>query len=182
MDNIGNQDFDSSGEWSHEPSDLKGRDRLPDYWPLRVRRIGLVVALFAVVIFVSGLLLDLLLIRIERVSQLRAAAVLDGLFALVLAILLYRVLVHERDRRKRIIERLEIIDEMNHHIRNALQVISFNAHPESNEFELVEMRRAMNRIQWALREILPKMEPEFDSFEGSARDKAGELPPNPPSS
>jgi hypothetical protein len=151
------------------------------FLPLRVRRIGLAVSVVAGAFFLSGLILDLLLLNVERMSQMHAAAVLDGIFALVVAALLYRVLIYDRERRIKVIERLETIDEMNHHIRNALQVISFNAHPESNDFELAEIKRAMNRIQWALREILPKVEPEFTSFEGSARDQAEQhFKPQPP--
>ena len=140
-----------------------------------ITRIRLAVVVFAVLVFAAGLLFDILLIHLEKISQLHAAAVLDGVFALLLSILLYRVLMYDRERRILILQRLETIDEMNHHIRNALQVISFNAHPQSNEFELVEIKRAMNRIQWAVREILPRMEPEFNSFEGSAREQSKDL-------
>lgn len=151
--------------------------RVPDpvllyFLPLRVRRIGLAVTIVAGAFFLSGLMLDWLLLHAKGIGQIEAAAVLDAIFALVVAALLYKVLTYDRERRIKVMERLETIDEMNHHIRNALQVISFNAHPESNDFELAEIKRAMNRIQWALREILPKVEPEFTSFEGSAREQA----------
>jgi two-component sensor histidine kinase len=76
--------------------------------------------------------------------------------------------MHDRKERVRVIERLATIDEMNHHIRNALQIISFNAHGESSETELAEIRQAVTRIQWSLNEILPKVEPEFAPFDRSA--------------
>jgi hypothetical protein len=150
---------------------------LPYFLPLRIRRIWLAVLIFAGAFFSLGLFVDWLLIHARWVSQIQAAAIIDGFFALVVAALIYKVLAHDRERRMKVVERLETIDEMNHHIRNALQVISFNAHPESNDFELAEMKRAMNRIQWALREILPRVEPEFAAFEGSARDQAEKTGP-----
>ena len=55
-------------------------------------------------------------------------------------------------------------------IFKALQVIAFNARPATrNDTELAEINQAVNRIQWALREIVPKLEPQFTPFEGSAR-------------
>jgi hypothetical protein len=145
---------------------------LPYFLPFRIRRVKLTVLIFAAAFFLSGLFLDWLLIHARGISQIQAAAVLDAFSAIVVAALAYVVLSYDRERRIKVMKRLETIDEMNHHIRNALQVISFNAHSQSNEFELAEMKRAMNRIQWALREILPRVEPEFAPFEGSARDQA----------
>ncbi len=150
---------------------------LPYFLLARIRRVWLAVLVFAVAFFALGLLADWALIHARGISQIQAAAIIDGFFAIVVAALVYRVLCHDRERRLKVVERLETINEMNHHIRNALQVISFNVHKESNEFELAEIKRAMYRIQWALREILPKVEPEFSSFEGSARDQAEQSQP-----
>jgi hypothetical protein len=143
-----------------------------EFAPFRVRHIWLAVVGFAVFVFGFGVLFDLFLLHVEKVSQLSAALLLDALFASVLGFSFYKLLMYDRERRIRIVARLETIDEMNHHIRNALQVISFNAHTRSNDFELAEIKRAVTRIQWALREVLPKVEPEFDSFEGSAKTQA----------
>lgn len=154
---------------------------LPYFLPLRIRRIWVAVLLIGIISFLSGLILDLLLIHARGVTQIQAAAILDAVFAAIVAALFYKMLCHDREHRLKVIERLETISQMNHHIRNALQVISFNAHTQSNDFELAEIKRAMNRIQWALREILPKVEPEFEPFEGSVRERArqdiGPLPP-----
>ena len=44
---------------------------------------------------------------------------------------------------------------MNHHIRNALQVIAY-ANLTSDKDESVELiHRSVERIEWALREVLP---------------------------
>lgn len=44
---------------------------------------------------------------------------------------------------------------MNHHVRNSLQVISFAASDPKREELATELCVAMERIEWALREVLP---------------------------
>jgi hypothetical protein len=47
-----------------------------------------------------------------------------------------------------------VIAEMNHHVRNALQAIALSPYAEkSKQIELIG--ESAERIQWALREILP---------------------------
>jgi hypothetical protein len=62
---------------------------------------------------------------------------------------------HERELRKHL-ECEAMISEMNHHIRNALQVIVCRTSPDAQDREDLEpLQGAVNRIDWALREILP---------------------------
>jgi len=62
---------------------------------------------------------------------------------------------HERElRRQRRIA--GVISDMNHHLRNALQVIVYRTNLEIRDRgQLREIRDAVDRIDWALREILP---------------------------
>ncbi|MGE5322881.1 MAG: hypothetical protein ACM3SW_08470, partial [Actinomycetota bacterium] len=53
-------------------------------------------------------------------------------------------------------DRLRVIAEMNHHIRNALQVIAYHAWSAKSEHEIASMNEAVNRITWALQEVLPQ--------------------------
>ena len=77
------------------------------------------------------------------------------LLGLVAAVLVYLLSVRERQRRAYVDCRLHVIAEMNHHIRNALQVITFyNRKGEKHEVGVIE---AVERIQWALREVLPQL-------------------------
>ena len=73
--------------------------------------------------------------------------------AVVAALLFYRVLWQERERRKAIRRRLETIREMNHHIRNAVQALTTYI-PQSEETSIDD---SLRRVDWALREILPKL-------------------------
>lgn len=50
-----------------------------------------------------------------------------------------------------------VIEQMNHHIRNALQVIVSRASLDhQDQPELQQINRAVARIDWALREVLPR--------------------------
>ena len=65
------------------------------------------------------------------------------------------VLLCERRKRQIILRRLEVIRMMNHHVRNSLQVIAFAASTPQQEAHTEEVRDAVERIEWALREVLP---------------------------
>jgi hypothetical protein len=88
------------------------------------------------------------------------------LVGLVAAALVYVLSVRERQRQAYVDCRLRVIAEMNHHIRNALQVISF--YSRSGEKQNVGIAEAVERIQWALREVLPQM-PEMSPVQQNGR-------------
>ena len=80
---------------------------------------------------------------------------LNLLVGLVAAALVYVLSARERQRQSYVERRLQVIAEMNHHIRVALQVISFyNRNGQKQEVSIVQ---AVERIQWALREVLPQI-------------------------
>ncbi len=140
-------------------------------WPLaRPAHLWFTALIFGALMFLCGMALDWILLY-EHESRLVTIATSDALAGLIAALLIYKLLSFERERRRRMEERLHTIGEMNHHIRNALQVIAFSVHATGNRKELEEITDAVNRIQWALREVLPKVEPGFEPFEGSARAK-----------
>ena len=62
---------------------------------------------------------------------------------------------YERERSRYLTAKLKTIELMNHHVRNALQVISYSTYMEAQARPINEIRDAVNRIDWALREILP---------------------------
>jgi hypothetical protein len=112
--------------------------------------------IFAIVIIVSaaGFLFDRLLIR-EGASRLDLMIVSNTLTGCVAGVLLLQVVRRERERRALIRQRLQIVSEMNHHIRNALQVISFVVSREQDQKTVEMVRSSVDRIQWALKEVLP---------------------------
>jgi high-affinity nickel permease len=95
----------------------------------------------------------------------------DLLIGLVAGILAFILGLHHAQRDRFVAARLRIIREMNHHIRNALQVITFHARSSGNENEIRVMQEAADRITWALREVLPQI-PAFED-EGPEKRPAG---------
>ena len=68
------------------------------------------------------------------------------------------VLLYERRRRHYLQARLKVIGQMNHHVRNALEVLSYTAMRQEDDKTRTMMRESVTRIDWALREILPSDE------------------------
>ncbi len=119
-------------------------------------RIFLMALIAALTVFVVGTALDLLLIH-EHNKRLVVVEASDALGGIVAGVLSIRILQYERERRARLRQRIEVIADMNHHVRNALQVISFHAYSTADKEQLEAVKESMERIQWALKEILPKL-------------------------
>lgn len=127
------------------------------YFPLSSGKLMLLAGvLAAVIVFLVGAGLDWFVLH-ESKSRTVAISVSDTLAAVIAGVLVYRLLQYERDRREQLRQRLEVIAEMNHHVRNALQVISFYGYSTDSEQQLERIREGVNRIQWALKEVLPKL-------------------------
>ena len=108
------------------------------------------------VVTATGYLLDVVL-RKAGVSRRDLLFVSDLLVGSVAAGLVY-VLARVNEQRTRFVTaRLSVIAEMNHHIRNALQVIAFYSSTAGNEKEVASIREAVARITWALSEVLPQL-------------------------
>lgn len=124
--------------------------------PKRLRRVrrdffhpGLQAIVYGVVILLFLVLADQLsmhygLKESQRIVDDICGAAIAGLF----------VYHYERGRARYLSERLKTIEMMNHHVRNALQVIvdSVYVHGHAQQFD--EIQGAVKRIDWALREIL----------------------------
>jgi len=116
----------------------------------------LVLICVAVVLFVwaVGFALDRLLIH-DGVTRIEVMLLSNGLTGLVAGYLFYTWAVNERIRRESIRERLRTIADMNHHIRNALQVITYATATGKDDASVELIRSSVERVEWALREVLP---------------------------
>jgi hypothetical protein len=82
---------------------------------------------------------------------LYASNILTGVVAGV-AVFLW---VHYQERGRRIrVSHLHSISELNHHVRNALQIISYFMHEPRTQENAKFMRDSVQRIDWALREMV----------------------------
>jgi hypothetical protein len=134
------------------------------------RNLWLIAGAIGVVMFLGGLGFDLALLQHQETP---AAIVLSNvLVGLLAATLVFTVLAFGRQQRRRIEERMNALIEVNHHIRNALQALAFTAGALQERKESAAINEAILRIRWALSEVLPRVEPTFEPFEGSARQAA----------
>jgi hypothetical protein len=115
------------------------------------------ILLFLVIVLVVGAIglgFDDLLIK-EGVRRPDIMALSNGLTGIAAGLLYFQITRVERERRAATQERLRTIAEMNHHIRNALQVIAY-ASTTTDKTQSVELiDQSVERIEWALREVLP---------------------------
>jgi hypothetical protein len=110
---------------------------------LRAIVYGIVV--LACLLFADQLSLHYGLKESQRVLDDFCGAIIAGL-------LVYR---HEYARLRYLNEKLKTIEMMNHHVRNALQVIVDSVYLHGHAQQLQEIHESIKRIDWALREILP---------------------------
>jgi hypothetical protein len=116
-------------------------------------RLVFLCMMVVLLVWMVGFSFDRLLARdgVTRSEILLASNALTGIVA---GFLFFSLTNNERLRRQVVRERLKTIAEMNHHIRNALQVITYASVAGSHEsVELI--RSSVERIEWALREVLP---------------------------
>jgi hypothetical protein len=81
---------------------------------------------------------------------------IEALFGLVFAWLAIRFVGDVYRNRKQRSARLDFIWARNHQIRGALEGITPLAHPVKNQQSIRVIREELDRIEWALKEILPR--------------------------
>lgn len=133
------------------------------------RRLLLAAALFAVAAFLVTELMHYLLV--PDFGPFRERIVAEGASALILGTLAAKLLHGAYRARQHALARLQVIAEVNHHVRNALEVISLSAYITRDEEAIRRIMEGVNRIDWALREILPR-----ESFPLAAGESAEEPP------
>jgi hypothetical protein len=116
----------------------------------------LILLCFCVVllVWIVGVGFDRLLAR-DGVTRTEILLTSNALTGVVAGFLFYSLTNIERLRRNALRERLRTIAEMNHHIRNSLQVITYATATQKNTDSMELIRSSVERIEWALREVLP---------------------------
>jgi hypothetical protein len=148
------------------------------------RRLLLAAIGFAVVAFVVAELMHYLLV--PDFGPYRERILAEGASAFILGILAAKLLHGAYRSRQHALARLRVIAEVNHHVRNALEVISLSAYITRDEEAIRRIMEGVNRIDWALREILPResfprsaSDPALDSRPGSGRESLTPPPSSP---
>jgi hypothetical protein len=125
----------------------EGLSRSPQV-PSLLRRVGFSF-LLGFSLFVLGALLQGLFHQ-RGITGIKIY--IDDLVLGVLAGLM--VFVYEQRRSRDVRQKVAVIAAMNHHVRNALQAISYVPYTEQAK-QIQVIQQSVNRIQWALQEILP---------------------------
>ena len=110
--------------------------------------------LVVLVVSAIGFGFDRLLVR-EGVPRVEILVLSNALTGIAVGLLYFQVIRIERERRAAMQQRLRTIAEMNHHIRNALQVITYVTISQDRAESVDLIRSSVERIEWALREVLP---------------------------
>ena len=117
-------------------------------------RLVLICVGLGLLVWGIGFGLDRLLAR-DGVTRIEILVTSNGLTGLIAGFLFYNLALKERIRREFLRDRLQTIAEMNHHIRNALQVITYVVATRQDEESVELIRTSVERIEWTLREVLP---------------------------
>ncbi len=96
---------------------------------------------------------------VPDIGRLWERSLAEGVSALLVAFLTARLLTTARRQREATLLRMQVISEMNHHIRNGLAAISLTTDVIQNQQCIRVISESVERIEWALREILPRQTP-----------------------
>jgi hypothetical protein len=118
------------------------------------KRTAALATAAGVAVFGAGFLMGNTLLR--RKLPRTAIAITDVFSGVLASTLVFDALRYARRRRNALLGRDAIIQEMNHHVRNALQTIAFTTHASPDHNLEPVIQSAIERIQWALREVLPQ--------------------------
>src|SRR3954469_8513391 len=134
----------------------RSQKALRDSWVFRAspKKVQAMAGGLGVVVFGSAMLFDKLFTRRGRAPKLTvawnaAAGFAAGWFAMT-------SIDRERERRKNIAERLKMIGDLNHHVRNALQSIQLSAYSTHDQEIIASGGHSVQPLEGARREILPE--------------------------
>ena len=121
------------------------------------------------IIFLSGGALDWFVTRqyLPRISLMMAGAAV----ASAVGLLVFQILAQIQERYQAMLGRLLRIVELNHHIRNALQVIAYHNVPERPERAVQQVNAEIVRIESVLREVSAALGERADSSISIVRGK-----------
>jgi hypothetical protein len=83
----------------------------------------------------------------------------EAVSAVVVALLTARLMHAADQRREAALLRMQVISEMNHHIRNALAAVTLSTDCIQNQQCIRVISESVDCIEWALREILLRPRP-----------------------
>ncbi len=113
------------------------------------------ISIFAGVVIFASAILAQWLVYVVWLGEQGLRFIGAGVAAVLMSLLIQRQLSEQRKDREAARRRFELIAEMNHHIRNALQTISYERYSAPGQATSQRLKEAVDRIEWVLKEILP---------------------------
>ena len=119
--------------------------------------LKLAIAFVLSSLFIAGVgfAFDKMLLR-EGIPRLDILVLSNVLTGLVAGALFLQSKIRAQEKERLLQERLQKISDMNHHVRNALQVMAFYGHLAEDPKAAQLVRDSIERIEWTLEEILPR--------------------------
>lgn len=136
-------------------------ETIPPKHPRGILVTGLRSALVPIAVGLASFVVTELMhyLLVPDIGRLWERLLAEGLSAVVVS-LLTAGFIHQADkRREAALLRMQVIAEMNHHIRNALAAISLSTDAIQNQQSISVISQSVDRIAWALREVLPRSQP-----------------------
>jgi hypothetical protein len=132
-----------------------GRQHAPWWQRATAKETAIIAVALAALVFSALAIFDLFG-PVEKSGRLYIPILLiDTTVALMCGGFLFKILRDAQRRYHRLLTRLQMIAEMNHHIRNALERIELSVYSTHDQQLMQDIHVAVSRIQWALREVLP---------------------------
>jgi signal transduction histidine kinase len=142
------------------PRDFRsvGREPVSDSWVFSGSkwRLRLIALACGVLTWVLTQVLHFLFYPVVDENLILRRMPADAFAGVIIGLLLYRVMDHAYQRQAAVRARLQMIASLNHHIRNALHVISLSVYSPQNKQTIEAISESVERIHRALREILPE--------------------------
>ncbi len=134
-----------------DPSRFQTTIQQPWFAILSSTHRALAALVVAAAVFLSGGVLDWFVTRqyLPRISLMLAGAAVSS----AVGLLVFQILTDIEKRYRGLLDRMRRIVELNHHIRNALQVIAYNNVPERTVPAVQQVTAQLARIESVLREV-----------------------------
>ncbi|HMF92042.1 MAG TPA: hypothetical protein VKL40_15465 [Candidatus Angelobacter sp.] len=112
-----------------------------------LRRVSTSIGL-GLAVAAAGLLLEYF---VQGTSPLSLASLDDVVVGVITGLVVF---AYEQRQHREVLKKIAVIAAMNHHVRNALQSITYAPYAEQAR-QIPLIQDSVQRIQWALSEILP---------------------------
>jgi hypothetical protein len=136
-------------------SKLPARQESKRRQPGPIAKLALGFLISALFITAVGVLFDRLMLR-EGISRIDVLTVSNLLTGIVAAGLFLQVKLRAAEKQRLWEQRLQKLADMNHHVRNALQVLAFYASQTEDSRAAKLIKESIQRIEWTLIEVLPR--------------------------